>query len=422
MKKLLYTIALLLVTLGMQAQTENANRMILHDKEGKTTVFDLTKVDFMEFDEVGAVELTLAVKEGSVTVDGFTVTLEQGAGCASWQLALRQGDETMKEEANATSEMTFTELSPATTYTVAATPLDMYGIAGETKTLNVTTLSQPKVGDYYYSDGTWSDGGLVSINPDGTGAVWAAEKPAPVEGKAVIGIVCITDPGRIAPDDKAAGFTNGYVIGTKNIQDPGKSNFSQYPESVWYMGQYAKTEAIKVTKIGKSCYENLNGREETTKTLEAQDEQYLNEDVPLFYYGTAPQYPLAAPEGTSGWFIPSVGQVWSCIANFCSGEVAAYLAENTTLAYDFTAYLSKTVGTCPLDDFMKVFAKVPDADSMSIADGGSNGKQYVSLATSSRYDSESRVIFILGMNGYGLIEGMCGWFNEESHGRPFLAF
>ena len=71
----------------------------------------------------------------------------------------------MKEEANATSEMTFTELSPATTYTVAATPLDMYGIAGETKTLNVTTLSQPKVGDYYYSDGTWSDGGLVSHKP-----------------------------------------------------------------------------------------------------------------------------------------------------------------------------------------------------------------------------------------------------------------
>ena len=55
--------------------------------------------------------------------------------------------------------------------------------------------SEPKVGDYFYSDGTWSDGGLVSIEADGLNPVWADEKPAPVAGKQVIGIVFLAMSG-----------------------------------------------------------------------------------------------------------------------------------------------------------------------------------------------------------------------------------
>lgn len=36
----------------------------------------------------------------------------------------------------------------------------------------VPPLDPPKIGDYFYSDGTWSDGGLVSINSDGTQVEW----------------------------------------------------------------------------------------------------------------------------------------------------------------------------------------------------------------------------------------------------------
>ncbi len=64
----------------------------------------------------------------------------------------------------------------------------------------------PKIGDYYYSDGTWSDGGLVSIEADGLNPVWADTKPAPVAGKTVIGIVCQTDENRIAAGDKEKGL------------------------------------------------------------------------------------------------------------------------------------------------------------------------------------------------------------------------
>ena len=307
--------------------------------------------------------------------------------------------------------------------------------SGETQTFNLTDLdymefdrvdtpdpqpAEPKVGDYFYSDGTWSDGGLVSIDPNGCNAVWSATKPAPIEGKTVVGIVFSTNPDRIADADKEAGFTHGYVIACKNIQDPGKSNFASYPETVWYAGQYAKTDCIKVSKLAKSCYSNLNGREETTTLLANNDEQYYKEDLPMFYYGTK-TYPVEAPANTSGWFIPSVGQMWDCIANFCSGEVAAFLAENTELGYDFTYYLSKQCANdVPFDKFMEVFSLVPEADEdeMTIPDG----TKYMSIATSSRYDEESRVIFNIGMNGNTLIEGMAGWFDEEAHARPILAF
>ena len=63
---------------------------------------------------------------------------------------------------------------------------------GESKATCTVTVAYvaPKIGDYYYSDGTWSDGGLVSIEADGLNPVWADTKPAPVAGKTVIGIVC----------------------------------------------------------------------------------------------------------------------------------------------------------------------------------------------------------------------------------------
>lgn len=72
--------------------------------------------------------------------------------------------------------------------------------------------AEPKVGDYFYSDGTWSDGGLISIDANGTNPVWAEVKPAPLAGKTVIGIVCSVNPDRMAAADKEAGYTHGYVL------------------------------------------------------------------------------------------------------------------------------------------------------------------------------------------------------------------
>lgn len=295
---------------------------------------------------------------------------------------------------------------------------------------DISDLPAPKVGDYYYSDGTWSDGGLISINADGTNAVWAETKPAPEEGKTVIGIVFSTNPDRIAESEKAAGFTHGYVIGLKNITDPKKSNYSQYPESVWFAGYYAYTNDLvqinQVSKSASSCYANLLGYTETKNMLEKNDPDYYYDDIPMFWYGTT-AYPVKAPAGTSGWFIPSVGQMWDCVANFCSGEVAEFLAANQTSNYDFTYYCSKTnLSTSPYEQFAKIFELVPaaDKDEMTIPDNGYLDRKTatINLATSTRYDDESRVIISLGMEGCTTVEGMAAWFDEETHARPILAF
>lgn len=324
--------------------------------------------------------------------------------------------------------------------TETANRMTLHFKSGETQVFNLEELDHmefdhvdvapptPKVGDYFYSDGTWSDGGLISMDANGCNAVWSDTKPAPIAGKTVVGIICNTNPDRMAAADKEAGFTHGYVIGCKNITDPKKSNYAQYPETVWFAGQYAVTDGNKVSKLAKSCYENLSGREETKVMWQKNDARYYDDDIPMFYNGSeyngTCRYPVQAPEGTSGWFIPSIGQIWDCVANFCNGDVAQFLAENQAKSVDFTYYVSEELTTTvPFDDFMKVFSLVPaaDKDEMVIPEGSAS-KPYISLGCSTRYDAESRVIINLGMNGYGLIEGMAEWFDGEVHARPFFAF
>ena len=288
----------------------------------------------------------------------------------------------------------------------------------------------PKVGDYFYSDGTWSDGGLISIDADGQNAVWKATKPAPIEGKTVIGIVFSTDPSRMSQAERDAGFTHGYVIGCKNITDPQKKNYAQYPESVWFASHYAYTNDLvqvnQVAKTAKTCYNNIEGYTETKTIIAKNDPEWYYDDIPMFWYGTQ-AYPVAAPKNTSGWYIPSIGQMWDCVANFCSGEVAAFLAENRTNTSDFTYYVSKNnLSAAPLPQFLKVFELVPadQKDDMTIPDNGftSNNSATIALATSTRYDDESRVIINLGVGNNKLVEGMAEWFDGETHARPVLAF
>lgn len=64
------------------------------------------------------------------------------------------------------------------------------------------TAEDLKIGDYFYSDGTTSDGGLRKLYADGTMEI-ANPKPAPeTGGKTVVGIVFQTDPSRIGRAEK----------------------------------------------------------------------------------------------------------------------------------------------------------------------------------------------------------------------------
>ena len=97
----------------------------------------------------------------------------------------RTGGEPQQVEGN----VTFSRDATSGDFAVGDTYQAENSISGISAIYRAPRVAPPKVGDYYYSDGTWSDGGLVSIDADGLNPVWAEEKPAPVEGKTVIGIV-----------------------------------------------------------------------------------------------------------------------------------------------------------------------------------------------------------------------------------------
>lgn len=66
--------------------------------------------------------------------------------------------------------------------------------AGGSENVGVTitydgTETEPKIGDYYYSDGTWRDGGLRKLYADGT-MEWAETKPQPKNRKQALSPSC----------------------------------------------------------------------------------------------------------------------------------------------------------------------------------------------------------------------------------------
>ena len=176
------------------------------------------------------------------------------------------------------------------------------------------TETEPKIGDYYYSDGTWSDGGLRKLYADGT-MEWAETKPQPENGKTVIAIVF--HAGHHANDasdysatgirqQKCQGYavalqdaTNGCrwgVIGTELGCYPTQNNLST-PDIDW--SGYAWTQIIITAAGGKDK---------------------LNATEPYGYHAT--YYAVVdydnkaqAPDNSSGWFLPSIGQMLNVYQN-----------------------------------------------------------------------------------------------------------
>ena len=415
------------MTYAQSSEIEGANRVILRTQSGETQVYKFSDLQSMEFDRVEDPVITLSLKEGSVSSSGATITAngEFDHFTVSYTNTATNDIVTLPDSFGKDAEVVLTGLESESSYLVMAIPYDKYDITGETATLEFTTpveinLPAPKIGDYFYSDGTWSDGGLVSIDSDGRNAVWSATKPAPIEGKTVIGIVCVTDPERIAPEDVADGYTHGYVISTRNLTDPLKMNYSQHPETIWYGAYLSEGDETQVVKLAKSAYERVSGRQDT-QTVLSKYPGTEEVDCPLFYRATTQLG--EAPANTSGWFVPSTGQLWDCIANFCSGIVANVLKSDRTLTQDFTYYVSHTVNVNVMGEFMKVFELVPDSDKDAITvNDYTYPSKGIALRTSNRYETDSTIIFNLGTESPGLVEGMAAYRDEEGHARAFLAF
>ncbi len=283
---------------------------------------------------------------------------------------------------------------------------------GEASASCRVTVTQPepaKVGDYFYSDGTWSDGGLLSIEADGLNPVWADEKPAPVAGKQVIGIVFQTEPSRMAPSDVEAGFTHGYVVAVRFAH--GADKMTTFWSKDW------EFSCLKGAKLAETWYANVNGYAETMTVRDTYGSG-LDEMMPAFGC-VLNGFSLPAPENTSGWFLPSTGQLWDMAANLCGDEVARCMKEWQTLSQDATWYCSETVSYDAMARFNETLSKIPEAErDLLVNDDDSH--PFCSLWASTPYDGESACILEIGSEG--LIECMTNWYDADCYARPILAF
>lgn len=275
--------------------------------------------------------------------------------------------------------------------------------------------AEPKIGDYYYSDGTWSDGGLISIELDGTNPVWAETKPAPTAGKTVIGIVFQTDPNRIASSEKERGFTHGYVVAAKNAHAPGK-------ELTMY--SFDELSCLGACKIASTWYKDIGGWDDTNIVLMEYSGRI--DQCPAFDWTTTDFKPTA-PVTSSGWFMPATGQVWDMLANLCGDEVAKFLKANRTNSYD-ASYLETHVTYGVIDAFNEKFAMIPEnqREDLELYD---TYRGTCCIWTSSTYTpGESACVFQIGNLEHSdkisgaMIGGSCDWMNSTHYARPILAF
>lgn len=196
-----------------------------------------------------------------------------------------------------------------------------------------------KLGDYYYADGTWSDGGLRKLYPDGT---YEAETIEPLKGsdKRIIGIVIYA--GRHATDNSdytkalteggpaISGNVNGYAIAITNATGTRDSATADRP--AWLIGPggagdyiYDLDSYVSADQYAWNGYANCQAihnfvEDHAGEGFEMRHFQaawvcetygYRNWDYDGSVNGRdyTWQKLLKAPAGTSGWFLPSIGQL-----------------------------------------------------------------------------------------------------------------
>lgn len=179
------------------------------------------------------------------------------------------------------------------------------------------SVSDLKIGDYYYSDGTWSDGGYRKYSDNTTAILPVMPVLTDADGgpRTVIGIVLKAGKdgeGSEWKDDceyKLKGTTNpmtdihGYVLGLYDAKDGRGSTVT----SQWgpYRLKVEHADMNREQNTGFYGYKNTNA----IKAFAGENGKTLQADFPATYYATkAYEDSYPAPANSSGWFLPSAGQ------------------------------------------------------------------------------------------------------------------
>ena len=305
----------------------------------------------------------------------------------------------------------------AYTITVKASGIDVQAVTGGTWVAcgeeNVTskkvkqsfTADELKIGDYFYSDGTWSDGGLRKRYDDGSVAI-AEPKPAPVmvnpttgASRAVVGIVFQTDKSRIGAKEKeklgGEGNVHGLVMAVKNIAT----------RQAW--GLFGMDEGLTTCRTKADNYNDISGYGncEHIRTNRGNFDNYPAFKAAYDYNTTCP-----VPATTTGWYLPASGQWWDILQNLGGCPALAKLDEQTSSqSGDFT-WSDQGDVLAALNAWMEKIA----TDSK---DNFRNGDWFWSSSEYSDY--RARLCYVSDRGSV-----YCEWSNKSSNFdvRPVLAF
>lgn len=175
--------------------------------------------------------------------------------------------------------------------------------------------SDLKFGDYYYSDGTWSDGGLRGINYSDNTMEWSKPRPEPLSGKTVIGMVFqaghyLYDYSDYSHSGIVQTKCRGYAVALQDAND----NYCKWGRDDISLGLYHHADGI-VWNNFKYPNTDWSGYSYTQTIIEAAGgKNKLNAEkvtgYPATYYAVVKyETSCPAPRNSSGWFLPSIGQL-----------------------------------------------------------------------------------------------------------------
>ena len=306
----------------------------------------------------------------------------------------------------------------AYTITVKANGIDVQSVTSGTWVANgeenVTskkvkqsfTADELKIGDYFYSDGTWSDGGLRKRYDDGSVAI-AEPKPAPVmvnpatgAGRAVVGIVFQTDKSRIGPKEKeklgGEGKAHGLVMALKDA-GTGKK---------W--GPKGQDEGLNKCNTKAENYNDISGYGncEHIRSNRGNFDNYPAFKAAYDYNTTCP-----VPATTTGWYLPASGQWWDIMQNLGGCPALADVTQQTSLGSG--RWSNQGDIAAALNKWMEDIA-VGDKDAFQ----HSSERYYLSSSEYSGLSAQSWVMYSDILSN--------GWFHKDNpryvYVRSVLAF
>lgn len=188
-----------------------------------------------------------------------------------------------------------------------------------------------KVGDYFYNDGSWSDGGFLGYDTTGHGSLkWVSPKPAPTnvnpitgETRQVVGIVFSTDSNRLGQAEKqalaAAGTKfHGLVMGLKNITNTrwSTSNVDDTQFGLPNIAGSATTPFYTVSNAQISGLDNcMKIKTNNAQAYNAGFYPALKATMEADGYAATAGGPAKGTR-TTGWFMASTGQWFDLLRNF----------------------------------------------------------------------------------------------------------